>query len=377
MANTLTETVPKLLAQGLLALRQMAIMPQLVNRRYEVLAGRQGSTIDVPIPSAITAQAVSPAATPPSTADIAPTSVAIPLDQWYEAPFYLTDKDMLEIQDGTIPMVASEAVKSLANNVDIFLLTLGKKFYGVAGVAGTTPFGNEKTTDASSLRTVLNKQLADMDPRHVVLSPEAEGSALNVRAFQDASFGGGVQALLQGNLNNKLGFRWWMDQNVLTHTAGTGANYLTNVATAITAGSKTITVDTGTGTILVGDIITFATHTQTYVVTSALAANVFSIEPGLVVAVANNVAILAPGDTGGVGTHVLNLGFHRDAIAFATRPLEGSSHPGSIIDAATDPISGLTLRLEVTREHKRDRFSFDILYGGEVVRRELGARLLG
>lgn len=377
MANDLTKVVPQLLAQGLMALREFAITPQLVNRRYEAMAGRKGSTIDVPIPSAIVAQAVVPAATPPATADITPDSVAVPLDQWYEAPFYLDDKEQMEVMDGTIPMVASEAVKSLANNVDVFLLTLGNKFYGVAGTAGTTPFGSGTTVDATSLRTVLNKQVAPLDPRHCILDPDAEGSALNVRAFQDASFGGGPAALLEGDLNRKLGFRWWMDQNVQTHTAGTGAGFLVNAASGLAAGTKVIPVDTGSGTILVGDVIKFASHTQTYVVTAALSGGNFSIEPGLVVSVANNVAVLAGADTGGIGSHVMNLGFHRDAIAFATRPLEGSNHPSSIIDSAFDPISGLTLRLEVSREHKRDRFSYDILYGGAVIRRELGARLLG
>jgi hypothetical protein len=380
MANDLTEVIPQLLAQGLMALRQMAIMPQLVNRAYEAMSGPEGSTIDVPIPSAIAVQDVTPGATPPSTADIGPTSVPVALDRWKEAPFYLTDKDFMEIRRGTLPMIASEAVKALANEVDAYLLSLCKKFYGIAGTAGTVPFANEKTTDATALRAVLNKQLAGLDNRHVVLNPDAEGSALNVRAFQDASFGGGPAALMEGQINNKLGFRWWMDQNVTSHTAGTAADYLVNNVAGYAVGIKTVLVDTGTGTLNVGDIIKFAGHTQTYVVTASVGGSSItsiSFEPGLVVAVANNVVVTGPGDTGGIGTHVLNPAFHRDAIAFATRPLEGSSHPGSIIESDFDNISGLTLRLEVTREHKRDRYSFDILYGGDVVRRELGARLLG
>ena len=121
MANTWTQVIPKLLAQGLLALREQVVMPRVVNRSYDEMAGEQGSTIDVPIPSAITASAVSPAITPPANSDSAPTKVSIALDQWYEAPFYLTDKERLEVMDGTIPMQASEAIKALANNVQSYI----------------------------------------------------------------------------------------------------------------------------------------------------------------------------------------------------------------------------------------------------------------
>ena len=370
MANNYTDVIPQLLAQGLLALREMAIMPHLVNRSYESLAGPKGSSIDVPLPSAVAVNDVTPGPTPPSSVDTTINSVSITLDRWKEAPFHMTDKDMMEVQDGTLPMIASEAIRGLANEVDSFVLGLGAKFYGNQGTAGTTPFAT--ITDGSQIRKVLNNQLAPMDNRRLVMDPDAEASALDLRAFHDASFGVGGAAIMDGQITRRLGMDWFMDQNVGTHTAGTGSGHLINNGAGYAIGIKTVTVDTGTGTILVGDLFTFAGHTQSYVVTSALAGNSVSFEPGLVVAVADNEALSSP-----VSTHALNIAFHRDAIALATRPLVGSSHPGSLIQSAVDPVTGLTLRLEVTREHKQDRFSYDILYGAEVVRRELGARLLG
>lgn len=90
--NDLSKVVDKLLAQGLLALRGTCVMPRLVNSDYSNLAAQQGAR---PIPSAIKAQAVTPGATSQDTGDISPVSATIKLDRWMEAPFYLTDKDLM------------------------------------------------------------------------------------------------------------------------------------------------------------------------------------------------------------------------------------------------------------------------------------------
>jgi hypothetical protein len=374
VANTLSPIIPKLLAQGLMALRQMAIMPRVVNRGYEGTAGEKGSMVEVPIPSAIAAQAVSPSNTPPTTADIAPTVAQVALDQWYEAPFYMTDKDFLEVERGIIPMQASEAVKSLANIADNYILGKYKEIYGFAGTPGTTPFAADVSAYTAA-RTVLNKQLAPMEPRFVVLGPDAEGNALGLRAFQDASFTGNLDGIINGQINNKLGARWLMDQNIPTHTAGTGTGYLVNNGAGYAIGIKTIAVDTGTGTVLAGDIITFSTHTQTYTVVSSVGGGTvtsITFEPGLVVAVADNVALTLK------ASHVVNLALHRDSIAFGSRPFAGADPMGiGNFLSAVDPVSGLTLRLEVTREHKRTRFSYDLLFGAKTVRPELGTRIAG
>src|SRR4051794_18189673 len=124
MANDLSVVLPKLLAQGLKSLRQQAIMARVVNRGYEEQAGEKGSTVTIPVPSAIAAQDVTPANTPPSTSDVAPTQVQIVMSKWKEAPFYLTDKDMIEAMNGTIPMQAGEAIKAIANQVDNDILAL-------------------------------------------------------------------------------------------------------------------------------------------------------------------------------------------------------------------------------------------------------------
>ena len=122
MANTLTNYTPQLLAMGIKALREMAMMPRLVNRSYENLAAREGAIINVPIPSAITVRTPTAAVTWATNQDFAPTTVPVTLDFWREATVQLSDTDLKTVADGTLPMQASEAIKALANAVDSYIL---------------------------------------------------------------------------------------------------------------------------------------------------------------------------------------------------------------------------------------------------------------
>lgn len=372
MANDLSKIIPKVLAQGLLALRENVVMPAVVNSDYSDAAASKGATIDVPIPSAIAAVPVVPAPNAPTTADVSPTSVPIQLSEWYEAPFYLTDKDKMEAISGVLPMQASEAIKALANNVNSYIMSKYKGVYNAVGTPGVSPLSAD-TTDATNARKVLSNNAVPLTDRRFVINPDAEANALNLRAFQDMSFSGSASEIRDGKINQKLGFAWFMDQQIPYHTKGTATGYLVNGTPAV--GATSIPVDTGTGTFVIGDLITFAGDTQTYAVLAnhAGGAGNLSITPGLKLAPADN-AVISIKDS-----HVVNLAFHRDAFAFATRPLEDEDQEGlgSRIQSAVDPVSGLALRLEVTREHKRQRWSFDILYGAELVRKELATRVFG
>lgn len=374
-SNTLTAVTPKLLAAGLMALRENAVSAQLVNRGYENLAGEKGSTIDVPVPSAIAATDVTPDKYAPDPDGVVPTSVPIAMTNWKEAAFFMSDKDILTAMDGTLPMQASEAIKALANAVDDSILALYKKVYGWHGTAGTTPFTGGTTFDATQVRKVLNNQLAPMDPRYVLFDADAEANALNLRAFQDMSFSGDPMAIIEGKIEKRLGFAWFMNQNIPTHTAGTAATATVNNVAGYSAGDTSIAIDGGSGTFVEGDVITFANHSQTYVVTADVAdtsSGTMVVEPPLVTAVPDGNTITRK------AAHVANLAFHRDAFALATRPLIAhGSELGVISRSAVDPVSGLTLRLEVKHEHKRLRYSYDILWGVACVRRELAARLVG
>lgn len=374
MSNDLSKVAPVVLAQGLMALRGMNVMPRLVNSDYQGAAQERNQVINVPIPSAIQATQVVPGPTPPATQDVGPTSVPITLDQWYEAPFYLTDNDLMVAMNGVIPMQASEAIKAIANNVNLYIMSQYKGFYGLVGTPGTTPFATDITA-ASNARKALNKQLCPTGDRRIVLDMDAESNAITLPLFLQANTAGTTAAQVEGVIGRKMGMDWYSDQQVVTHVSTPLSAGALTVNGVNAAGSKVVSLAKATNAspLVKGDVLTLAG--QTYVVTAdttlAVGNTNVPIYPALAKSTAGGEAVTL------AATHVVNLAFHRDAVAFATRPLLEVSHPAVISTAAVDPVSGLGLRLQITREYQRTRYAFDILYGGAVVRPELGCRIAG
>jgi hypothetical protein len=225
---------------------------------------------------------------------------------------------------------------------------------------------------------MLNDGLAPPDNRFMAISSKAKANALGLRQFTDASFNGSTQGLIKGEIGEKLGAFWFMDQNLTRHTAGTAtAGYLVNNGAGYAIGIKTVTIDGGAlGTILSGDKISFSGHEQTYVLTAdgtgGSTVTSISFEPGLQVAIVDNEPITVR------ASHRQNMLFHRDALALASRPFAASDPMGlGHYLSAVDPVSGLALRLEVTRQHKRTRWSYDILCGVGAPRPGFGAIVAG
>jgi P22 coat protein - gene protein 5 len=370
--NDFSAILSRLVARTLPVLRQNSVMPRVVSRMAEFSGGGFGSSVDVPLTSAVQVSDVTPgyAATAPIDS-INPTYVTVTVDQWKEASFGLTDKEILEIGNSAdyMPRQVEEAIKALANTVDAYILTELKK--GVPFSVGTidvTPFATDATAYTAA-RARMNKNLAPVSPRSVILDVDAEANALNLRAFQDASWAGSAAAIQDGMIGRKLGADWWVSQNIASHTQSAATGY--QLSAAASKGAKTISVDTGSGTYNPGDVFTVAGDTLPYAVVG-MVGSVITISPAVRVNLADNAALTNVASDG-----VINWCLTPDVLAFASRPLQTPDGFGSMFQQVTDPVSGLSFRLEVTRQHKQLKWSFDALYGAKVIRPEFGCRIYG
>ena len=421
--NKLTEVIPQLLMQSIEVLRNECVMPRLVNNDYSEEAAKRGATIDIPLDTNASSQDVitGPVLTQPPAQER--NSAKIDLNRWIKSEFYFTDNDILSVQNGAIPSSANSAVVTLAETVNKDILDMYKRFYGAVGTPGRIPFVKYNTAgvdleSASDIniiaaRTKLTTQKCPKRPRTMVLDPTAFGRVMGLQSLQNSSWNPRATVLSTGNFNEIFGFDWAEDQQVPRHVSAAGDQETT---TANTHPTVTANVDKGarnaltstvaltsptdttkTAGLVIGDIITFAGHDQQYVVlpdndtpikktgtdTNGNLINRWvdgtqtplnpRISPAL------KVALVAATQVTVVKSHTANLAFHRDSIGFASRPLAVSqaSGMGVLIDQISDPVSGLTLRLEVSRGNKEMIYCFDILYGLNVIRPELGIRVLG
>lgn len=382
MAGSLVTTnlLQTLVALGLNALRQHIVLAKIANRNYEgLISGRtKGSTVNIMIPPAVATRTVAPDVVPPAVTAVTPTVIPITLDQWEEAAFAMDDKALAQVDRGVIPATASEAIKALANRIDSFLWTLAHGaggFYGYTGTAGVTPFATDLSEYLSAV-ALADDQLMPPDDRFMIVSTLAKANALGVRAVQDASWRGDPTAFRSGKIGEVLGAQWDYSQNVPRHIAGTWTNVGTTTGTNA-AGQGVVNLTGGTGSILVGNIVTFAGDTQTYVVravTGTAPSTQITVSPNLVTAKSASELVTVK------ASHRSNLLVHPLGIAFAMSPLvEETKLEGvpSFQEVAVDEESGLALRLEVTRQHRQYQWAFDALWGGAIPRREFGVWVAG
>jgi len=381
MSNTLTHEIPKILDMGLAVLRENAVMPKLVNRDYDGQAAQKGAAINIPIANEFTVRAVSPNVVPSSSGmnDINPTNKVCTLDQWFEAPFVMSDKEFKEVQGSVVPRSIESAVAALANKVDTSIMGLYSKVGNAVGTAGTAPFGSGVgIVDATAARKYLVDNKMPMDGNvSMVLNAAAEQNALGLDLFNDASKNGSTAGVTEGYIGRKFGMDWVVDQNIGNHasTALTAGALTCNGVQAIGSTVISLAKATNAAPLVDGDLITIAGDDQTYSVqgdTSLIVGNTnVTIFPALKKATgaASVVTLLASSTS--------NLAFHRDAFVLASRPLSDIVVPGSIVEYATDSVTGLTLRLEVSRQNKQTQWSFDILFGVTDLRPELACRVLG
>lgn len=280
---------------------------------------------------------------------------------------------------GTFPALLqnqfAQAMRGLCKEIESDIGFLYAKASRAYGTAGTTPFAADMSDTANVLK-ILNDNGAPTADLQLVINSTGGAKLRSLGQVTKVNEAGDASLARQGILLDMHGFALRESQAIKNTTKGTGSGYLVNYPTpgTLPEGETVIPVDTGTGTIVAGDIVTFTGDTNKYIVTSALSAGSFAIAaPGLRQSLNDNVAVTVG------NSYTANMAFARSAIVLATRtpaiPSIGDSAQDRTI--ITDPVSNLSFDVAVYRQYHQVVFEVGIAWGVTMAKPEHTALLLG
>lgn len=261
----------------------------------------------------------------------------------------------------------TQAFRGIANAIETYLCGVIRKGASRAfGTAGTTPFASNHG-DIAELRRILVDNGCPTDNRITAVMNTAAGVKMrNLTQLQKANEAGSIELLRQGTLLDLQGIRFKESAGIPLVTAGTGASYLVNNGAGYAAGSTTVALDTGSGTILAGDVLTNSQSgrdTNKYVVGTALAAGSLVLnDPGTQVAWVDN-------DTVAVGAaFTANLCFHQMAVELVVRPPAMPPDGDAAVERLTvqDPWSGLLFELALYKGYGKQMLDITTFYDAKV-----------
>ena len=341
--NTLAALAPILYSSARVVPRELVGLLGGVRRDFNDQGVALNDVVKVALAPTLVPGVITPAQVFTVGAGRTPTQKTLTLSQQFGVSWNLNaeeDKSLANAGVGQdlFGQTVTQGLRALVNQIETYVwgiarLNASRSF----GTAGTAPFA----TDLSGL-TQSNKILDDNGApkidRQMVINTAAGLNLRNLTQLQKVNERGSGDMLNDGSFGRLFDFAVRESAAPVSVAVGTATPY-TSSAAGFAAGSTTIALITGSGTILAGDTISFAGDPNKYVVATGLAApgNVVIQEPGLrqaLPASAQAVTLQAAATA--------NLAFDRNAIVAVVRP---SLQPqGAIAEqmVISDPVTGLS-----------------------------------
>lgn len=379
MANSLTGLVPDFQeAMDVISRELVGMIPAVkTDSRLDRVAIGQSVTIPVTQEAGDSADNT-PGVNAPNTGDATVDNVQVSITKSKHQPIRFNGEETLGLTNaGTFSSIQADrtyqAMRKLVNEIEADLWATGVAGASVAyGTPTTTPFGTANDlSDFAGALGLMEQNGAPTNDLQLVLGHSAIG---NLRGKQSVLFkvneAGSSDMLRNGMTDRVQKMALRHSDAVGIHTKGTGASYILNGAAS--EGDTAIALDTGSGTILAGDVVTFAGHATKYVVTGALAGGSITIGRGLTSDVADGGAVTVG------GTYTGNLVFDRNAIVLANR-MPASPSGGDMaadVTALTDPLSGLTFEFALYKQFMQNVIHVRLAWGTKSIKsRHVGALL--
>lgn len=392
MSNTLTGLVPTLYEALNVVSREMVGFIPAVTLDVKASQAALNQTVRVPIGASGDLEDTTPGANPPNTGSTTVNYADVTITNSKVAPVLWSGEEQLAVgSTGTYNKILADqlidGMRRLVNAMEADLAIVVKKGASRAyGTAATTPFGTAgDLSDLAGAAQILDANGCPLSDRQIVLNSSA---IANLRGKQSVLFkvneAGSSDMLRTGmtDLLQNMAVRY--SGGIVQHTKGTGANATTDNAGYAT-GIKTLTLaSAGTGTIVEGDVVTFAGDSNKYVIKTgdsdvSNGGSIIINNPGLLIAMSAATKAITVGNS-----YTGNYAFSRSAVVLACRaPASPKNASGKNLDSAddimmlTDPVTGITFEVRVYSRYREVRFEIGLAWGASVIKSEHVTTLLG
>lgn len=384
MANTITSLVPNAYKALDVVSRELVGLIPSVTIDPDVARAAVGQTVYSHVAPAASATDITPAVTPPNDGDQTIGNKTIAITKSRRVPFRWNGEEARGLNNGGAGLLSiqqnqiAQAIRTLTNEMEADLAGLHVKFSRAYGTAGTTPFGTAGDyTDASEAARILKDNGASQSDNQLVLNTAAGAKLIGKQA--QAYMQGNDSMLRQGVLLDHAGMSLRESGQILTFTKGTNSGATTNNAGYAIGATVLTLASAGTGTILAGDVVTFAGDSNQYVVTSGDAdvsngGSITIAAPGLKVAMSAATKAITT-----VANSARNMAFNRSAIVLSTRlpALVDNEDMADEADIIVDPRSGIAFELRKYKQYRQTQWEVAAAWGFELIKPEHSALLLG
>lgn len=383
-ANSLSGLIPDLYAGLDVVSRELVGFISAVTRNVSAERAAWGENITYPITPAANVVDITPAMAIPEPTDQTIGNGSMNISKVRAAQFGYTGEEQRGLNNGPgfITVQAdmfAQGLRALVNEIEIDLATeAAAKASRAYGTAGATPFATN-TGETAQVRKILDDNGAPPSERSLIIDTGAGAALRTLAQLTKVNEAGTMMTLRDGELLNLNGLSIKESAGIVRPAAGTGASATTNTA-GYAVGATVITLaSAGTGTILAGDIVSFAGDTNKYLVVSGDAdvsngGTITLAKPGLRVAMsaaAKNITV--------IGQATRNIAFPRSALHLVARAPALPDGGDNAVDRMmiTDPRSGMAFEVSLYAGYRKMRAEVGLAWGVRGVKTEHIAMLLG
>ncbi len=382
MANTISAILPVLQDAATVVGREQTGFIASCFKNTSVSRAGLNQTVNYPVVPQGTTASVTPAATSSAGTDMTVAAGSISMTNLKKYSWNFTGEQEAALSNGDIAVfrdifsqVLQQGMRTLANEIEsaLWVAAYVNASRAVGTTAGTAPFATAgDLTELSGLKRILDDNGASPSDRALVLGSDALVNLLGKQTILTKVNESGGDALRTGSIGRTFGFDVYNSTPITLVTAGTHASATTN-SSGYAVGAQTLTgASAGTGTMITGDITTFAGDTNKYVLQSPTATVTSTTldadvlggwiaylgRPGLRVAMSAATKALT-----GIASSTRHIAFQKNGLHLVMRAPNDGNDGASDVATVTDPKSGLVFQLARYGQYMQSSWELRCLYG--------------